>query len=65
MLASLPASRARRAAQYPGNASSVTDVVFMRNPDHMLLSLCGRQAILWDCHRSAEQYVTDFIADGE
>lgn len=31
----------------------------------MLLSLCGRQIIKWDCHRSAIHHVTDFIADSE
>ncbi|GIL81855.1 hypothetical protein Vretimale_1435 [Volvox reticuliferus] len=52
-----------RAAYYKGNASSINDVAFLSKPEHILLSVCGRQAIKWDCHRSAIQHVTDFIAD--
>ncbi|GIL43770.1 hypothetical protein Vafri_1390 [Volvox africanus] len=52
-----------RAAYYKGNASSINDVTFLIKPEHILLSVCGRQAIKWDCHRSAIQHVTDFIAD--
>lgn len=54
----------RSAAHYTGNASSVSDIAFMKKPEHVLLSVCGRQAITWDCSKSAEEHVTDFIADG-
>ncbi|KAG2499706.1 hypothetical protein HYH03_002641 [Edaphochlamys debaryana] len=53
-----------RAAHYAGNASSINDVFFLNKPDHVLLTLCSRQAIMWDCHKSATQHVADFIADG-
>ncbi|EFJ51236.1 hypothetical protein VOLCADRAFT_88109 [Volvox carteri f. nagariensis] len=52
-----------RAAYYKGNASSINDVAFLLKPEHILLSVCGRQAIKWDCHRSTIHHVTDFIAD--
>lgn len=29
-----------------------------------MLSLCGRQAITWDCFKSCQTHITDFIADG-
>ncbi|GFR49848.1 hypothetical protein Agub_g11948 [Astrephomene gubernaculifera] len=53
-----------RAASYKGNASGITDVSFMMRPqEHILLSLCGRQAILWNCSQSSQAHTTDFIAD--
>ncbi len=32
--------------------------------EHILLSVCGRQAITWDCFKSCQTHITDFIADG-